>query len=319
MKIAVVIVNYNGSSCISSCIASCVADGIAASNIAVVDNGSHDDSIIRVQSDFPEIRVVANTCNMGFARAVNQGIHELDQDLVLILNNDACLQLGASQSLIRCAKKFSNAALIGARLVDQDLRPQNVVAPFPNVWRDLIPRFLQKFFLPQGQIGRLAEVLEPVSVPTLIGAALLLRRSALPRLGLMDEDFFFYLEETEWCYRAHNLGFEVMLCPEAVVVHELGGTANRFRAASRIEFHRSRLLYAQKVEGKTPWLMLSAFYYFSSSINLLINGLGVILTLFLIPRLRYKVEMYAKVWLWHMLGRPQSWGLPNKCPRLGDD
>lgn len=315
MKISVVIVNYNGSSCISSCISSCVADGIAASNIAVVDNGSHDDSILRVRTDFPEIRVVANTCNMGFARAVNQGIHELDQDLVLILNNDARLQLGASQSLIRCAKKFSNAALIGARLVDQNLRPQNVVAPFPNVWRDLIPRFLQKFFLPQGQIGRLAEVREPISVPTLIGAALLLRRSALPRLGLMDEDFFFYLEETEWCYRAHNLGFEVMLCPKALVVHELGGTANRFRAASRIEFQRSRLLYARKVEGLLPWVFLSLWMPVKAAIDFFFNGIAMVFTLGLIPRQRKRCLNYGGILMWHLLFRPTHWGLPGKYRR----
>ncbi|MGC9205878.1 glycosyltransferase family 2 protein [Acidithiobacillus sp.] len=319
MKITVIIVNYNGESKLIPCIESWIADGGSESDVVVVDNGSVDKSISILENRFLSLRIIRNACNGGFAKAVNQGISQSCQDLVLILNNDAYLVPGAIRALQKCAVEHPTAALIGARLVDQNLRPQNVVAPFPNVWRDFLPRFLQRLFLPRGQIGRLEAEHEPMSVPTLIGAALMVRRSALKRLGLMDEDFFFYLEETEWCYRAHILGFDVLLCPQALVMHELGGTANRYRAASRIEFHRSRLLYARKVEGSLAWFILSIHYYFSSSINLISNALAMALTFFQVSRLRRKTRMYAVVWLWHFSGRPSGWGLPNKCPRSKND
>lgn len=318
MNVCVVIINYNGFAYIAKCVDSCLVEGFKESEIIVVDNGSVDDSVARVRDLYPDVQVVANPCNAGFARAVNQGIRASSHDFVLILNNDARLLPGTIQALQKCAAENPNAALIGARLVDQNLRPQNVVAPFPCVWRDVIPRFLQQWFLPRGQIGRMAEVQEPMSVPTLIGAALMLRRSTLPQLGLMDEDFFFYLEETEWCHRAHALGFDVVFCPQAMVMHELGGTANRYRAAARIEFHRSRLLYARKVEGKLPWAILSLSLYLSSTINMLSNLCATVCTLFLIPGLRKKTRMYATLWLWHCLGRPRSWGLPNKCLQAVD-
>ncbi|WP_414040318.1 glycosyltransferase family 2 protein [Acidithiobacillus sp. M4-SHS-6] len=318
MNVSVVIINYNGTAYIAKCVDSCMVEGFKESEIIVVDNGSIDDSVARVHDLYPDLQVVANSCNAGFARAVNQGIRASSQDYVLILNNDARLLPGAIEALEKCASANPDAALIGARLVDQNLRPQNVVAPFPNVWRDLLPRFLQKCFLPRGQIGRMADVQEPMSVPTLIGAALMLRRSALPQLGLMDEDFFFYLEETEWCHRAHALGLDVVFCPQAMVMHELGGTANRYRAAARVEFHRSRLLYARKVEGKLPWAILSLSLYVSSTLNMLSNACATVCTLFLIPGLRRKTRMYATLCLWHCLGRPRSWGLPNKCPQAAD-
>lgn len=318
MKTSVVIINYNGSAYIVDCIDSCKVDGVENSEIIVVDNGSDDDSIARVHCTYPDLQIVENACNAGFSKAVNQGIRESTQDLVLILNNDARLVPGAIEALQNCAFVHPDAALIGARLLDQNHHPQNVVAPFPSVWRGFLPRFLQKLFLPRGRIGRLVDVQDPVSVPTLIGAALMVRRSALKKLGLMDEEFFFYLEETEWCHRAHALGFEVLLCPQALVMHELGGTANRYRAASRIEFQRSRLIYARKVEGKLPWVLLSIGLYFSSTLNMLSNAFATLLTLFLIPGLRRKTRMYARLWLWHFAGRPRSWGLPNKCPQAAD-
>lgn len=319
MKVSIVIVNYNGEMRINESIASCKAEGVDEKDIVIIDNGSDDSSVTMLREQFSEVIILENSCNAGFSRAVNQGIRESQQDLILILNNDARLQAGCIANFIQCAQSFPNAALIGGRLIDAQQSPQNVVAPFPSVWHELLPKFLLKSFLGHDQMGRLADVSHPLVVPTVIGAALMLRKSCLPKLGFMDEDFFFYLEETEWCHRAHVLGFDVVLCPQAVVVHELGGTANQYRAASRIEFHRSRLLYARKVEGSLAWFILSIHYYFSSSINLISNALAMALTFFQVSRLRRKTRMYAVVWLWHFSGRPSGWGLPNKCPQSKND
>jgi GT2 family glycosyltransferase len=199
MKISIVIINYNGAWCIPACISSCVAEGVEAQDIVVVDNGSDYNSLALVRHEFPDVRIVDNACNAGFARAVNQGLREAGQELVLILNNDARLQSGAVAHLIRCAERFPDAALIGARLLDVQQRPQNVVAPFPRVWHELLPKFLLKRVLRSGPMGRMANVSEPMVVPTLIGAALLLRRSVLPILGLMDEDFGLF-DGLSWGY-----------------------------------------------------------------------------------------------------------------------
>jgi len=313
MEISVVIVNYNGGDKLSHCVESCLREGIVEEDIFVVDNGSSDLSLAILRSKFSSINILMNGCNAGFARAVNAGIKLVYSEFVLILNNDARLLPGAVTALLRCAEDHPNAAFISSRLLDSNGRPQNVVADFPFWWKDLVPRFLQKLW--QSFDPKMASINVPAKVPSIIGAAFLVRRNVLPKIGLLDERFFFYLEETEWCFRAHQLGYSVIFCPESLVEHDLGGTANRYRAMARIEFHRSRILYSQKVEGPAASRILTILLFLSSIINFFSNSLLVIFTIFLSRKARRKAAMYGSLFLWHLLGRPESWGLPGKCQR----
>ncbi|XTI72136.1 glycosyltransferase family 2 protein [Acidithiobacillus sp. AC3] len=312
MNISVVIVNFNGGPMLRKCVRSCVDEGVLPGEIIVVDNGSMDESC-DLPPEFGAVQILRIGCNVGFARAVNKGIRQATQNFILIHNNDARLLPGAITSLLQCVARFPQAAFVGARLVNPEGRPQNVVAEFPHWWSDLIPNFVRKV---RRKNPKMLGVEQAVDVPSLIGAAFLVRRQALERLGLLDEDFFFYLEETEWCHRAHQKGFQVIFCPEARVEHGLGGTANRYKAEARIEFHRSRLIYARKVEGTTARNLLLGVLFASSFINFLSNAVLLVLTLFAFSKLRRKTAMYGRLWLWHLLGRPVDWGLPNKCPEL---
>jgi len=155
----------------------------------------------------------------------------------------------------------------------------------------------------------------PVPVETVIGACLAIRRACLPRLGTLDEDYFFFLEETEWCHRARALGYQVYYVPAARALHAQGQTAKRFRGAARIEFQRSKLIFFRKTQSWPSYAVVSVLLPLRALINAVFNTVACISTLCLLPRQRARAMGYWHIMLWHALGRPRHWGLPDKCPR----
>jgi GT2 family glycosyltransferase len=154
----------------------------------------------------------------------------------------------------------------------------------------------------------------PAPVECVFGACLCVRAAALPRLGLLDEDYFFFMEEIEWCQRAHRLGAEVYYLPAARALHGQGQTANRFRGPSRVEYQRSKLTFFRKTRSPVDYLSVSAILVLRALVNALSSSLACVATLCLNGRLRVKAATYWYLLGWHLLLRPPSWGLPEKCP-----
>jgi len=143
------------------------------------------------------------------------------------------------------------------------------------------------------------------------------RRSVLPPLGFLDEGFFFFFEEIDWCRRAQRLGFEVCHLPAAKAVHGGGLTANRFRGPARVEYQRSKLTYFRKASGTAGYVAVSVVLFLRTLVNALAGGVACLATVFLNRRLRTRAATYWYLVCWHILLRPASWGLPGKCPRAG--
>ena len=312
-RFSVVIVNYNGGAMLSDCVRSVVLEGVPAGHVIVVDNGSHDDSLACLERDIPGTKIIRNSCNAGFARAVNQGLAQSSGDFVLLLNNDAQLQSGALRAFAEVFDRMQDLAIAGGQLRYSDGRLQNAIAPLPTLTAELVPRALLQWIFPRRSRGKTAAS-TPIAVESIIGACVAVRRAALPKLGLMDEDYFFFLEETDWCRRASQLGFQVCYVPAAQAVHQQGHTANRFRSEARIEFQRSKLIYFRKTRSRPLYLIVSALLPIKSLIDAAANSLACIFTLFAVKRLRIKTRGYWRITAWHALGRPTSWGLPDKCP-----
>ncbi len=316
-RFSVIIVNYNGGGMLAACLRSVLEEGIPTGRIVVVDNGSHDDSLNLAEQAAPGIRLIGNTCNAGFARAVNQGLDLASGEFVLLLNNDAQL---VANSLCAFAEVFDQipALLIaGGQLYYPDGRPQNAIAAIPSLTGELLPKFLLKWSMPQLLYGK-SQLNRPTPVESVIGACLAVRRTGLAHLGKLDEDYFFFLEETEWCQRARKLGYQVYHVPAARALHAQGQTANRFRSAARIEFQRSKLIFFRKTQGWAAYLIVSVLLPIKALVNAVSNSLACIFTLCLLRRQRARALGYWRIVLWHGLGRPKDWGLPDKCPRLTD-
>jgi hypothetical protein len=317
-RFAAIVVNYNGGVMLAESALSCLREGLPPAQIVVVDNGSRDGSIEDLKTQVPGLKLIRNSCNAGFARAANQGIRQSSAEFVLLLNNDARLEAGALSAFAEGFDAKPNLAIAGAQLHDPGGRLQSAFAPLPSVAEELLPLPLLRLMAPN-RFQRKTLKREPAAVESVFGACLSVRAAMLPRLGLLDEDYFFFFEEIEWCQRARRMGFEVWYLPSARAEHGGGMTANRFHGPARVEYQRSKLTFFRKTRSRASYLVVSAYLVVRTFVNA-VSGLAACLaTLFLNRRLRLKTATYWYLLVWNLLLRPIQWGLPDKCPPVSSD
>jgi GT2 family glycosyltransferase len=148
-------------------------------------------------------------------------------------------------------------------------------------------------------------------VEALIGAVMLLRREAFNELAGFDEDYFFFLEETDLAVRMRGAGWQVVHEPRARAAHLQGGTAKTYQAAARIEFYRSRYLFFRKHYGPVAHGVLKTALVANLTLNVLVLGAASVLTLGRIPAVWGTFRLRRDLWLWHMQGCPATGGLPR--------
>jgi len=244
--LSIVIVNYNGWNLLVSCLDSIQqALNDLSCEIWVVDNGSIDGSVMRLRDHFPNIKCIQNDENLGFARANNQAIPHCSGRHILLLNNDTIVHANAFQLMIQALKNHPKLAAVGPQLNNSDGSLQPSCMHFPSRWGDI-------FAYLQVKCGGLASFRSQsnrplIEVDAVSGACMLLRRNALNQVGLLDEGYFFYAEETDWCYRAYKLGWRIGYVAAARVTHLGGQTAQResmrFYVERRITLIRFKLKY----------------------------------------------------------------------------
>lgn len=311
-RFTAIVVNYNGGTMLVDAARSLFADGLPEAQLVVVDNGSRDDSLARLREAFPACRVLEQGCNSGFAQAVNRGLAEAATEFVLLFNNDARLVPGAFAALAAFFEARPQAAFLGGRLLNEDGSLQNAVAALPRLYAEVLPRALMRRLIGGSHLGRPTGE-TALEVESVIGALFAVRRAALRDVGPLDVDFFFFLEETEWCHRARARGWQVWHVPAARATHAQGATARRYNALARIEYQRSRLLYYRKTVPALYPLALGLLGG-KAAVNALSNALLCLFGLCLSQRRRARAAMYLKVFGWYLAGRPAHVGLPDKCP-----
>ena len=225
--VSVVIVNWNTKDLLRQCLTSIDAglDAEHHADVWVVDNASHDGSAPMVQADFPAVHLIANDDNKGFARANNQALELATGRHLLLLNSDCKVLDGAISALIRFLDDNAQAGIAGCRLLSADSNVQRSAwRTFPTLasvatnglWLDKLPVI-------KGRLAReereLAQAEQPTPVAHLLGACLLVRRAALDAAGLLDDTYFMYLEETDWCRRIGAQNFGVWYVPSCAIVH----------------------------------------------------------------------------------------------------
>ncbi len=275
--------------------------------IILVDNGSTDGSLKQVRATYPAIRVIENGCNNGFARACNQGLAAARGKYVLFVNNDAFLPLDALDRFVEDFASFPKAALIGGQLVGEDGVPQRSAG--------LAPTFLSELGLARRKQPDVSSLPQPVEVETLVGACMAFRRALADRAGRLDEDFFFYFEETEWCVRLRRQGWQVLIDPGVRVTHLKGASTRAIRRDAQVEMLRSRLLYYWKTMSPILAIPLSVWRVLRLLMNTVSYLLLGVLTLGLLRKVRAKLMVYLTQLTWLLIGCPARWGLPDKCSR----
>ncbi len=273
MTVSVVVVSWNTRDLLRNCLLTVDREARQLNDgeleVFVVDNGSTDGTVQMLQKSFPSVALIANTENVGFAVANNQALARCRGEYVLLLNPDTELKAGAIAQMARFLKSRLYVGAVGPLLVSPDGSMQESCYPRPTLFRELwrllyLDRLhrLTNYPMAEWTLDR------PRQVETLQGACILIKRSVLDEIGLLDQDFFIYTEEIDLCRRILAAGWRIYWLPIATVVH-YGGQSTR-QAASKmfIELYRSKLHYFRKHNG---WL--GGFLY------------KVILLICIVPRL----------------------------------
>lgn len=307
-RFRVIVVHRNGVETLSKCLTTLLSAVTDEDEIFVVDNGSEDESTALIRESFSTVTLIENGFNNGFAAANNQAITDNEAKYCLLLNNDAFV---SESILARFAAIFdsdADIAVIAPQLITIDGAPQRSHGHFMKPVDEVLPKVFRR--KPVLDLRH-----ELVDVDSVIGACMAVRSSAIKRVGMLDDDFFFYFEETEWCHRFKQHGYRVVLATTVKVVHETGKSTRSLKNEAQIEMLRSRLLYYHKVFDKQTALSLEAYRYFRLLINFVMASVLLILTLGLHRKTRKSWGNYGNQLVWLLLGKPKHWGLPGK-PKL---
>jgi GT2 family glycosyltransferase len=277
--------------------------------VLVVDNGSQDGSGSEVKKRFPFVRLIENDKNLGFARAVNQGLQKASGRYVLLLNPDTQVKNGAIERLMSFMDAHPKAGISGAQLLNSNGSKQNSIANFPSLATELLNKNLLRWLSPERFPGKERNYSEPIEVDSVIGACMMVRREALDQVGFLDEDYFLFLEETDWCYRMKRAGWKIYHNPQVEVYHFQGKSAEAERKRAKVEYYRSRYHFFKKNKGNLQWVILLIGLLIRLGFELLSMAVASVVTFFAIKGWRKKLAIYTYLFWWHLKLCPEDMGL----------
>ena len=309
IDLSIVVVTWETRDLVLECLAA-LEDAMPASGleceVIVVDNGSTDGTAQAVRSLFPRARLLVQPRNRGFAAGCNAALRERCGRHVLLLNSDTRVLPGALERCLRFLDAHPDVGVVGPQLLNPDGTTQNSIHNSPLVVTELLPKGLFQFLFRRRFPSRRWASEGPLEVEAVSGAALFARGAAIERVGPLSEEYFFFLEETDWCWRVREAGWRVVHLPDARVVHLSGGSSKRRNPAlTRIEYHRSLYRFFRKYRGVSSAAVVFAlrfskafFYVVSQAPVALAGGRGLA---------RWRV--HRDVFAWHLRGCPTAVGL----------
>ncbi|MBW7956461.1 MAG: glycosyltransferase family 2 protein [Deltaproteobacteria bacterium] len=242
--VSVIIVNWNARDYLLKCLASLRSGlGRLDAEVIVVDNASSDGSARAVREGFPEVKLLEQDENLGFARANNIGMRESSAGYVCLVNSDVIVLDGSLEELHRFLEARPEAALAGPRVLNPDESLQPTCRRFPSLRGSLLSAIgLDGWnYFSHDRTAR---------VEALSGCLLMIRRKAIDDVGMLDERFFFYAEDKDWCKRFHDAGYENWYCTEAEAVHYGGSSSGLAPVRFYVEMQKANLKYWEKHRGR---------------------------------------------------------------------
>jgi GT2 family glycosyltransferase len=312
--ISFIIINWNTRQLLLDCLASVYQTvRIASFEVLVVDNGSADGSVEAVAREYPRVKLLANARNEGFAKANNAAILRMSGRYAVLLNSDTLLKKGAIDALFAFMEAHPDAGMCGPQLLYRDGSKQTSTGVFPDILTELTSKSLTRLFS-AGKRGVSIPVFDaPTPVDFIIGACMFVRKSAIDDVGMLDDEYFFFYEEIDWCYRLNRAGWLVYHLPAIEIYHFGGQSTKGINLRARVESWRSRYLYFRKTlhlsGGRVKGLV--ALGLAQTTMRLSGYTLMNLLTLFMAGRLRRRWLMFGYLFLWHLRGQPVSMCLPR--------
>lgn len=255
MKLSIIIVSWNVKDDLVRCLSSLRENAPCEPyEVIVVDNMSSDETVNTVRRQYPEVTIIENAENKGFAKANNQGMECCNGEYVLLLNPDTIVHPGSLDLLIRFLDENPNVGACGPKLLNDDGSAQRSVRRFPTfrgvLYGHTVCRLLGLFRSEHRKwMMREFRYDKQTDVDQIMGAAMLVRKTAIDGVGYLDADFFMYFEEVDWCYRIKQAGWRIVFLPDAVITH-LGGRSSSQVPLKRIMMLTSLVAFFRKHRGK---------------------------------------------------------------------
>jgi N-acetylglucosaminyl-diphospho-decaprenol L-rhamnosyltransferase len=286
-RVAVVVVNYNGGEEIVGCLRTLVSE--APAEIVVVDNASADGSDRRIASAFPDVRLLRNDRNLGFAAPVNRGVRATSTPYVFVVNQDATVKAGSLAALERALDAHPRAAAAGALVRNPDGTVQPTKRSFPSFGQAILHGIVG-IFRPSNRGTRAYlqsddDFSTDRTVDWVAGPAMALRREAFDAVGGFDEAFFFFVEDVDLCKRFWDAGFEVWFVPGAEVTHAWGGSWTK-RPLRFMWMHQRNLFRYVTKHYRGAWVLAYPFIAAGLLVRFMLLALRWVITKRSVPEHR---------------------------------
>lgn len=285
--------------------------------IIIIDNASADTTEEMVKEKFPAVVYARNEKNMGFAFSVNKGASLAEGEYVLFLNSDTVVMAGELVKMISFMDSSADAAICGPQLVYHDMRPQRSYAVVPSLSGEFFfrrglktqrARLNAQDSTPENQVHDSPfPVHSALTVDSLIGAAILVRKNILTTINGFDERFFFFLEETDLCVRVRRIGYKVVFFPDARIIHLQGKTVRKSWIKGRIEYNISLRKFIKKHHEPIYYSAFVAIRFIKTLFSVVLFPL-----VFFGRRMRIKYVYYLMLLKWYLKGCPDDMGLRGR-------
>jgi GT2 family glycosyltransferase len=263
MELSIIIVSWNAKEFLGNCLKSIYSHRPSKEfEVVVVDNCSSDGSGRMLETDFPQVVLIKNEANYGFAKANNIGIRHSRGKYLVLVNSDVEVQAGCFDKICEFMDQNPRIGLSGPLILNSDESVQASCRKFPSLWRSFCEAAWlnqifnnSSFFSAERMLFFRHDSTRRVNV--LSGCFWAARRDALGDVGLLDERFFIYAEDMDWCRRFWESGWEVVFYPEARAIHHSGGSSNNAPLRFSQEQLKARLQYWKKYHGRPVVLVFS--------------------------------------------------------------
>jgi GT2 family glycosyltransferase len=275
--LSIIIVNWNVRDLLRACLhAIAETAGELVAETIVVDSASADDSVAMIETEFPWVRLIACDENVGFPRGNNLGLAQARGAHILLLNPDTVLRLGALQTMVAYLQSNPTVGAVGPKLLNPDGSVQSSRRRFPTMTTMLYESTWLEGVAPATVLDQYyARDLsddETADVDWVTGACIMVPRAVVEQVGGLDEGYYMYSEELDWCRRIKDAGWRVVYLPAAEVVHHVGKSSEQAVTARHINFQRAKLRYARTYYGASQATMLRAYLLASYSGQLAVEA-----------------------------------------------
>ena len=256
MDLSVIIINWNTKKILGDCLTSIFkfTKGISF-EVIVVDNGSSDESVQLLKKKFPQVKLILNRQNLGFTKANNQGIKIAKGKYILLLNSDVYLLENSLKKLVEKANSIENLGALGPLLLNEDHTIQQSVGFYPHLpqvfwWMSFIDDLPGGTILKPYHVDHDNFYKKEHKVDWVTGAAILVPREIINKVGSFDEKIFMYGEEVDWCFRIKQTGYQIYFSPVTKIVHIGRGSSGKIQKSAILGEYKGIIYFYQKHKGK---------------------------------------------------------------------